>query len=356
MQEPFTIHSYTAEREFEDSLDQFKSEQDIFDSKLSVRIVPHVYPLKRKARCVQPVRGDLLMTSKSAFNVALDNVLFISTLEGCWTRDVQSVSMKRQLSWTETRDTIYHQIPRRYSHPESDTPRSFVEESRRISIQSDATSTDLARRFSSESTQSTLASSIYSVEEEKLQEDHQVCETSKEQIPVWADPVKIKENPTRYEQATCYMHEANIPFDSVLPLPQPCLFYFIDNSQKNYLSSVQSLFDCDTVWNFTNRWQNYKTQVGLPSQLIPNQNLACFVQGVEPVWEDPVNKNGGRLNIHLKTNLLDSVFETLLLAFIGGSLSNLSTVGVVASKRFRSDRVELWLDESATEDKITELK
>ncbi|KAG1436393.1 hypothetical protein G6F56_013576 [Rhizopus delemar] len=171
MQEPFTIHSYTAEREFEDSLDQFKSEQDIFDSKLSVRIVPHVYPLKRKSRCVQPVRGDLLMTSKSAFNVALDNVLFISTLEGCWTRDVQSVSMKRQLSLTESRDIIYHQIPRRYSHPEPDTPRSFVEDSRRISIQSDATSTDLVRRFSSESTQSTLASSVYSVEEEKLQEE-----------------------------------------------------------------------------------------------------------------------------------------------------------------------------------------
>ncbi|KAI9274217.1 translation initiation factor eIF 4e-like domain-containing protein [Sporodiniella umbellata] len=362
MQELSTFFSYTDHHHRKeknslpvDSAEQYNNEKGIFDDKLSVRIVPHVYQPKKTSRIRTPVRRELTVTSKASFNVALDNILFISTLEGCWTRNVHSVAMKKQLSLTEPGECVQHPVPRRYSHPEPDSPLPLSEETRRISIQSDATScTDLIRRFSSESTQSTQPSSIGSIEEEKRQAP--ACETHPTQIPVWADPVKIKDNPTRYEQAVCYMDEASIPFDSVLPLPQPCSFYFMDNRQHSYLSSLQSLFNCDTVWNFTNRWQHYHAQTRFPSQLTANQNVACFIQGVEPIWEDPVNRNGGRLNLHLKSHLLDSVFETLLLAFVGGTFLDLGTVGLVLSKRFRCDRIELWLSESLTDQKLADLK
>ncbi|KAG1525367.1 hypothetical protein G6F52_003392 [Rhizopus delemar] len=308
---------------------------------------------------------DLLAcTSKTSFNVALDNVLFVSTLEGCWTRSLPTpIAMKRQvsLSYPKEREIIFHSIPRRHSHPEPSFPLSLVDDSRRLS-------TEPVRRISSEST--TATSSVSSLEDiekaydesKMIQDDHHsynICETIQEEIPIWADPVKMKENPTRYEHVIHHLNQANIPFDSPLPLSKPCTFYFTDSNHQHqdYLASVKPIFDCDTVWNFTCRWRLYKQNYITLSQLMPGQNIFCFVQGVGPVWEDPVNKRGGRLNIQVsQIKLLDELFETVLLAFIGGSLFAFGVVGVVVSKRYRGDRIEIWLDESATENEIIELK
>ncbi|EIE76218.1 hypothetical protein RO3G_00922 [Rhizopus delemar RA 99-880] len=45
------------------------------------------------------------------------------------------------------------------------------------------------------------------------------------------------------------------------------------------------------------------------------------------------------------------------MAFIGGNLFMFGTVGIVLSKRHRNTcRIEIWLNGSATNDKISELK
>lgn len=293
---------------------------------------------------------------------------------------------------------------------------------RQTSIHSDvAVSAELIRRFSSGSTTSTVATSISSAaslptlvdaqttgdkmklinqlvihpnEQETIasnipnqqqlgHDPGHACDTmhspytlqhnnkSKEEIdeahhnsvaPVWADPVKVKENPTSYEEVKTYLRENQISVASTLPLLKPCTFYFSDTNikQQCYISAVNSVFQCDTVWQFSSRWRLYKqTYSKKPSQLLPNQNIFCFINGVEPMWEDKVNEKGGRLTITIQNNCkqLDDVFEWILCSFIGGGIFDNGVVGIVVSKRNRGDRIELWLDESnSTNQRISQFK
>lgn len=183
----FTIYRYTINRKRnllyptqDDLLQQFKSEQHIFDNKLLVHLPQSHLTKKNISKRSLPIlethkNEDLLAcTSKTSFNVALDNVLFVSTLEGCWTRSLPTpIAMKRQvsLSYPKEREIIFHSIPRRHSHPEPSFPLSLVDDSRRLS-------TEPVRRISSEST--TATSSVSSLEDiekaydesKMIQDDH----------------------------------------------------------------------------------------------------------------------------------------------------------------------------------------
>jgi hypothetical protein len=75
-----------------------------------------------------------------------------------------------------------------------------------------------------------------------------------------------------------------------------------------------------------------------------NQTLYSFCQGVEPMWEDEVNKHGGRITVMLPP---DELVDWLLCGFVGGNLVGM--VGLVLSKRARGDRVELWLDTTSND-------
>ncbi|KAI8092120.1 translation initiation factor eIF 4e-like domain-containing protein [Thamnidium elegans] len=246
------------------------------------------------------------------------------------------------------------------------------------STESDLThSTELIRRFSSTSTTSTVATSYssasvdaqtkdkmklihYDQEEEKSKATdpghigdtmHSPYKSNEayNNAPVWVDPIKMKQNPTGYQYIKEYMQQNKISVDSSLPLFKPCVFYFSDTNQQSYMSAVKSVFECDTVWQFSARWRIYKESYSKkPSQLLPNQNLFCFKKGVEPMWEDKVNETGGRLIITVQNNLklLDDLFERILCGFIGAALFDYGVVGIVVSRRNRADRIELWLDQS----------
>ncbi|KAI9024952.1 translation initiation factor eIF 4e-like domain-containing protein [Phycomyces nitens] len=179
-------------------------------------------------------------------------------------------------------------------------------------------------------------------------------------MPVWADPKRVRENPTRYAFLKSYLEQHNIPFSSVLPLPTPCTFYFSDTRQakaaSNYIAAVKPLFDCHSVWDFSAQWRTFKERKGKPSHWPANQNVYCFVDGVEPMWEDKVNKDGGRLTLSPPKSALDDVFEWALCSFVGGNLAEFGLVGIVLSRRVRSDRIELWLDSSATPATIPRLR
>jgi hypothetical protein len=455
---------------------KFQSERHIFDfNKMMVHIPSNrtSFPHSNKKTKDAPNSNRLETTSITPLDVVTldtNNVLFISTLDSNWTRqNKSSVMMKRQTSHTPERPkSNYHHI-RRYSQPERNDPipapyydnkrNSF--HNRRTSVQSDAaSSTELIRRFSSESTTSSVVTHLSWVDEGKMvetsnyaqtvsdkyqqhpkqevlsctlstnstnaimslqskqnkQDEHQnMCETVQHPLaiqpstctqkpaapqpstqkpaapqsstqkpaapqsstqkpaapqsstqkpsasqpstqkpdapPVWADPIKIKENPVRYEYTASYLSERAIPRDSMLPLPKPCVFHFSDSNtkQKTYGSMIRTLFECDTVCNFSARWRLFKKRV---SQLETNQNIYCFVKGVEPMWEDEVNKKGGRLTLHHA--MLDDLFEWLLFCLVGGGLQG--AVGLVVSRRSRGDRIELWLDESASQVTLPDLK
>lgn len=448
------------------STEQFTSEQSIFhqhrnQNKLLIHIPAlspksHHYPnlfLSSTAKKPLKINKTLLeTTSKTPLNVGLDNVLFVSTLENYWTRTT-TFKMKRHTSSSGAQnvdDIANTTATRRYSHPEANQVQhhhAMIEypsitcsssssssnrtqighDIRRLSIQSDAASTELIRRFSSESTTSSLSSisSFIFESHNKLhqqQKQHKVqesssdaqtshpvvvvestmnliqvaaeneqldrdpghaCETmhslskkmqqlqgtsikeeeEEDRLPIWADPIKVNENPTRFQYTKSYLKQRDMLNDSSLPLAKSCVFYFSDNNtfsnkSEQYISAVKSVFECDTVWGFAARWRTFKEKYNkTPSQLSPNQNIFCFIKGVEPMWEDPVNKDGGRLVITAyNAKLLDDLFEWILCAFIGGGLLEDGVVGIAVSKRYRGDRIELWLDQSADDKKIPALK
>ncbi|GAA5983490.1 hypothetical protein JCM10908_000306 [Rhodotorula pacifica] len=110
----------------------------------------------------------------------------------------------------------------------------------------------------------------------------------------------------------------------------------------------------------------------------PGMNLHFFRTGIQPTWEDPYNQKGGRLTISPSAHLFDSIYERLILLLAGSALelsaSDLMSEGgpntdgkkrsggnaaaaaanggapvegmvngVVASRRARGDRIEVWL-------------
>ncbi|GAA5856765.1 hypothetical protein JCM8547_008830 [Rhodosporidiobolus lusitaniae] len=99
-------------------------------------------------------------------------------------------------------------------------------------------------------------------------------------------------------------------------------------------------------------------------------NLHFFRTGISPTWEDPYNEKGGRITISPSAHAFDSVYERLILLLAGASLEIQAAElllsegpspngkprpanagppqvglinGVVASRRARGDRIELWL-------------
>ncbi|KAL7313361.1 hypothetical protein PS15m_007121 [Mucor circinelloides] len=473
------------------STEQFHSEQSIFhqhrdQNKLLIHIPAlspksHHYPslflsATSTKKPLKISKALLETTSKTPLNAGLDNVLFISTLDSYWTRTT-SYRMKRHTSSGSGTQNSNNAInasstltTRRYSHP--DTNRAPVStkpmmecpsvpcstsssssssnrtqtnyDMRRLSFQSDAASTELIRRFSSESTASSLSSisSFILESHNKLHQQHQkqqkvqetsndaqtshpvalaqsnliqaaeaaaptvdaekkpldrdpghACETmhspseemqqiqgtsikekeeeeeekEEQQLPIWADPIKVKENPTRFQYTKSYLKQRDMLNDRSLPLFKPCVFHFSDTSSRattqskrteQYISTVKPVFECESVWEFAARWRTFKEKCNKkPSQLSANQNIFCFIKGVEPMWEDPVNKDGGRFFVTVyDSQHLDELFEWILCAFVGGNFVDDGVVGVAVSKRFRGDRIEFWFDKSADESKIPEFK
>ncbi|KAI7884337.1 translation initiation factor eIF4e [Lichtheimia hyalospora FSU 10163] len=201
-------------------------------------------------------------------------------------------------------------------------------------------------------------------EEEEPIEDYQesiLSSEEEEETPIWADPERVRENPSRYEYVQSYMKQHGIAPSSPMPLPNEYMFYFWESASNtagttsskqkiasaHYMSSVKPLFDCRSVWDFSSRWRMYKQYKGGPSQMMHNQNLYCFIKQVQPMWEDERNRHGGRLTLSPPRCDLDTVFEWVLTCFVGGNLDPFGMVGVVLSKRSRGDRIELWLDGSA---------
>ncbi|KAJ2962998.1 hypothetical protein NQZ79_g1971 [Umbelopsis isabellina] len=174
------------------------------------------------------------------------------------------------------------------------------------------------------------------------------------EVPIWADGEKVKQHPEDYEKVMRFLKEHEIANDSSLPLSHNIVFYFSDTStakSKNansYSATIRPMFVCETVWQFSARWRKFKERFSAPSFMLPNQNLYFFKQGIEPMWEDPVNARGGRITLSPTKMTLDELWEVVLCSFVGATCHN-SIVGVVMSRRGRGDRIEIWMDEQGKE-------
>lgn len=119
----------------------------------------------------------------------------------------------------------------------------------------------------------------------------------------------------------------------------PCCYRILDDQLKN-LGTFQTAEEFWSVFN------NIKPSSGLAL----NGNYHLFKEGVQPMWEDPANKEGGKFVLTLpkqdaKMGKGDEWWLYTVLAVIGETMDATGdeVCGCVVSIRKGQDRVALWL-------------
>ncbi|BGP24772.1 translation Initiation factor eIF-4e [Rhodotorula toruloides] len=210
-------------------------------------------------------------------------------------------------------------------------------------------------------------------------------------------PERIQESiRTNLERVAGYPRE--------LPLSASWTLHFSDTSgtksnspavtKEAYTEGIIPLFTCTTVPSLCGQLKAFKSAAssrqsrnGLKrTRVLPGdanvgedgfgltragQNLHFFRTGISPTWEDPYNEKGGRLTISPSPVTFDSIYERLILLLAGSSLEIQTShilrtegpspnskrnpsappadlpegmvMGVVASRRARGDRIEVWV-------------
>ena len=83
-------------------------------------------------------------------------------------------------------------------------------------------------------------------------------------------------------------------------------------SKEDFESELKSLKTFSTVEEFWGLFLHMKT----PSQLETGSKLFLFQGNIRPVWEDEMNKNGGRFYFKVKQDQSDQLWQELCLAYI----------------------------------------
>jgi len=115
---------------------------------------------------------------------------------------------------------------------------------------------------------------------------------------------------------------------------------------SDWIDNLKMCGEFDTPAKFWQVFNNVKPS----SQLSLQCNYHIFKEGIEPMWEDPQNKDGGKWVFTIqkkdpRTNRVDEWWLLTCLALIGEATdSNGDMVcGAVVSIRKHQDRIALWL-------------
>lgn len=81
-----------------------------------------------------------------------------------------------------------------------------------------------------------------------------------------------------------------------------------------------------------------------------------FKEGIQPMWEDDANREGGRWLIQVekqrRNEVLDSFWLELLMAMVGEQFGECSeyVCGAVVNVRQKGDKISLWTKDSTKDD------
>eukprot|EP01028_Stygiella_incarcerata_P013376 TRINITY_DN82219_c0_g1_i1.p1 TRINITY_DN82219_c0_g1~~TRINITY_DN82219_c0_g1_i1.p1 ORF type:complete len:201 (-),score=56.80 TRINITY_DN82219_c0_g1_i1:141-743(-) len=126
------------------------------------------------------------------------------------------------------------------------------------------------------------------------------------------------------------------------PLQYEWTFWFHSRQfGDDYEETLKSGGDFATVEDFWSIFNHVKK----PSDLDKGSNYYIFKKGIRPVWEDDVNRKGGRWLILFPESYhrLDEAWEELVLAVIGNTMKFVEDVnGIQFSFRPRGSKIQLW--------------
>lgn len=110
-------------------------------------------------------------------------------------------------------------------------------------------------------------------------------------------------------------------------------------TERAYESNVKRLGKFATVESFWRYWNNLEDASRFPE----GTNLRIFKVGIKPMWEDPINVNGGKWMIRIRKEKTHEVWSKLVLALIGEQFEySEGLCGMVLSVRPRGNAINIW--------------
>jgi len=146
--------------------------------------------------------------------------------------------------------------------------------------------------------------------------------------------------------------------DSVIDIPKHklqyrwVLWYCKPERGAKWEDCMKEVIGFETVEDF---WAMYN-HIQVASGLSIGSDYYMFKEGIQPMWEDPQNCQGGRWLVTVERNrreqVLDSYWLELLLAMVGEQFDDFGDFisGAVVNIRQKGDKVSLWTRDANRED------
>jgi len=185
-----------------------------------------------------------------------------------------------------------------------------------------------------------------------------VAERPQASIQPWKP--KSRQKPTTEETAdgsstpASPAHVAGVPRDespslALTPAKHPLenrwsMWYFKNDKQKDWKDNHKIISSCDTIEDFWALFNHLKP----PSGLQAGCDYSFFKEGIEPMWEDPRNVEGGRWLINLQRPQrncdLDKYWMEALMCLIGEIFDPYADeiCGAVVNIRPKGDKLAIW--------------
>ncbi|KAF4977638.1 hypothetical protein FZEAL_5860 [Fusarium zealandicum] len=129
------------------------------------------------------------------------------------------------------------------------------------------------------------------------------------------------------------------------PLKEGWTFWYRPPISKahGFIEYEQTLHEIATVRTAEEFWEIY-SHLKRPSGLPVVSDYHLFKKDVRPIWEDDVNKKGGKWVVRMKKGVADRYWEDLLLSLIGDQFGDASedVCGAVLSMRNGEDILSIW--------------
>ena len=113
----------------------------------------------------------------------------------------------------------------------------------------------------------------------------------------------------------------------------------LDSSE--YESQVKKIADFDTIEDFWAIFQHLKK----PDNCNPGIEFQMFKENIKPMWEDELNKKGGKMTLKLNKGYTTVIWEEIILGIIGNILpkhimDGINGVVFCAKKEFNT--LQIW--------------
>lgn len=123
-------------------------------------------------------------------------------------------------------------------------------------------------------------------------------------------------------------------------------WYQHEPTKDNFNESLLPVATVKSVEEFWGVYQHCKR----PSTFLDNTYLYIFKDNIKPVWEDPSNQKGGAFVLRFYKNQSNSVWESIVLAFLATNINKGLNINGVRSKVKKDIQfIEVWVPDSENE-------